>query len=71
MPTTSTRTRQTVHLIPRDAHWVMIGVDGTEVGTPFADLGLALDAATRGPRLVHVVVHTRGNALEDQSRACA
>lgn len=49
----------------------MIGVDGTEVGTPFADLGLALDAATRGPRLVHVVVHTRGNALEDQSRACA
>lgn len=69
--TTSTHAQQTVHLIPRGDHWVMIGVDGTENGTTFPDLGTALDQATSGDELVHVVVHTRPNESEDQSRACA
>lgn len=49
----------------------MIGVDGTENGTTFPDLGTALDQATSGDELVHVIVHTRPNESEDQSRACA
>lgn len=69
--TTSTDSRQTVHLIPREGHWVMIGIDGNESGTKFPDLGAALDEATRGDELVHVIVHTTSDGSENQARACA
>lgn len=56
--TTATAPR-TMHIIPRGPHWVLVTGYPHEAGTPFADLGAALDAATRGGDPVHIVVHER------------
>lgn len=56
--TTATAPR-TVHIIPRGPHWVLVTDHRHGTGTPFADLGAALDAATRSCDPVHVVVHER------------
>ena len=61
MPATSTEPTRTVHIIPRGEQWVLIGSGSAERGMTFSDLGRALDAATRGADLVHVVVHEREN----------
>lgn len=50
---------RTVHIIPRGGRWVLLVGGRDEGGTTFTDLGLALDAATRGASPVHVVVHER------------
>lgn len=50
---------RTVHLIPRGERWILLGSSRDEGGQAFPDLGLALDAATRGHTPVHVVVHER------------
>lgn len=50
---------RTVHLIPRGERWVLMTSGRDEGGKSFTDLGLALDAATRGAAPVHVVVHER------------
>lgn len=62
MPATSMETTRTVHLIPRGEQWVLISPGNSERGMTFSDLGRALDAATRGNELVHVVVHERESA---------
>ncbi len=55
-------TFRTLHLVPRGGEWrVLRDGDDQPLGV-YGDLGRALDAATRGPRLVRVVVHTEGTA---------
>ncbi len=49
-----------VHIIPRGGRWVVLAGGHDEGGITYADLGLALDAATRGASPVHVVVHEPG-----------
>lgn len=56
--TTATAPR-TVHIIPRGSNWVLVMDHRHGAGTPFADLGTALDAATRSGDPVHVIVHER------------
>jgi hypothetical protein len=53
---------RTLHLVPRAGQWRLL-LDGEEqpLGV-YGDLGRALDAATRGPELVRVVVHSEGAA---------
>ena len=53
---------RTVHLLPRADGWILVAEENGERGTHFEDLARALDAATRGARPVHVVVHGRGAA---------
>jgi len=55
----------TVHIVPkgRMLH-VERGESEEEQGTAHADLGGALDEATKGPVLVHVVVHPRDAACD-------
>jgi hypothetical protein len=53
----------TVHIIPGHEGWHVVRTDdGAEASTTHTDLGNALDEATRGPILVHVVVHSRDAA---------
>lgn len=55
----------TVHIIPKDRGWHVVRSEaGLEQPSTFSDLGEALDNATSGPVLVHVVVHPR-NAASD------
>lgn len=46
-----------IHVFPRTDGWVVIRGAATEVTRHYANLGLALDAATSGCHPVHVVVH--------------
>jgi hypothetical protein len=63
MPATGTIEHpRTVHLFPKADGWILMSLEKGEQGRHFADLGRALDAATAGDRLVHVVVHERGAA---------
>ena len=63
MATLPTRRQlRTVHLFPKQDGWILMSLDDGERGKHYADLGCALDAATRrGPQL-RVVVHERGKA---------
>ncbi len=52
---------RTLHLIPSGSGWVLVANESSQRGEEFADLGQALDAATRGDGAVRVVVHERGS----------
>lgn len=55
----------TVHIVPKGRMWHVVRSESeSEQGTAHADLGKALDAATSGPVLVHVVVHPRDTACD-------
>lgn len=54
-----------VHIVPKGRMWHVIRSESeSEQGTAHPDLGKALDAATSGPVLVHVVVHPRDAACD-------
>ncbi len=55
----------TVHIVPKGRMWRVVRSEaGDEQGSTHEDLGGALDEATRGPVLVHVVVHPRDAASD-------
>lgn len=55
----------TVHIFPRGQGWrVVRSKAGAAESTTHRDLGNALDDATSGPVLVHVVVHPREVACD-------
>lgn len=53
---------RTLHLVPRGGEWRLIRDGDDQPLGVYGDLGRALDAATRGPELVRVVVHAEGAA---------
>lgn len=55
----------TVHIVPKGRGWHVVRPEesGEEPAT-YPDLGQALDEATSGPVLVHVVVHPRDAACD-------
>lgn len=56
---------KTVHIVPNGQVWHVVRREAdSEETTAHSDLGQALDAATRGPVLVHVVVHSRDAASD-------
>ena len=60
MPATGVQEQpRTVHLFPKADGWILMSLGQGENGRHFSDLGRALDAATAGDKLVHVVVHDR------------
>ncbi len=54
-----------VHIVPRGRLWRVIRGEGPAgESATYPDLGRALDEATRGPVLVHVVVHPSDTACD-------
>lgn len=54
-----------VHIMPRGRMWrVVRGEEPTGESATYPDLGRALDEATSGPVLVHVVVHPRDTVFD-------
>ncbi len=53
---------RTLHLVPRGGEWRLLREGEEQPLGVYGDLGRALDAATRGPELVRVVVHSEGAA---------
>jgi hypothetical protein len=49
---------RTLHLLPQGGQWRLLREGDDVPMAVFGDLGRALDAATRGPHLVRVVVHS-------------
>jgi hypothetical protein len=57
--------KKTVHIVPRGSLWRVVREGNEEAkASTYADLGRALDDATRGAVLVHVVVHQRENSCD-------
>jgi len=55
----------TVHIVPKGRGWHVVRPESREEeAATFSDLGEALDEATSGPILVHVVVHPRDAACD-------
>jgi len=55
----------TVHIFPKGRIWHVVRPEAEPLeAATYDDLGLALDEATSGPMLVHVVVHPREVACD-------